>query len=123
MSILILAGGLACAWVYLRKPPVPENPALRMLRGDRPWRRVGAAICLLLSVMFVLGVYLVDIPQRPRTYAAFWLVMMLLVVWLCMLAIKDMLYTRKMLAKWREARDSLLRPQDAARPASKESQG
>lgn len=114
MSILILAGGVACAWFYLRKPAakpplrsVSEDSPVKMIRGNRPWRRVGAAICLVLAIMFVLGVYLVDIPQRPRAYAAFWLVMVVLVIWLCILAAKDILYTRQVIAKWRAERKTL----------------
>ena len=120
ICILILLGGLTCSWLYLRKPvmkplpeSLPEDSPLRMIRADRPWRRVGAAICLILSIMFVLGVYLVDIPEHPRTYAAFWLVMMLLVVWLCVLAIKDVLYTRQIIAKWRAAQRMLMDPRRA----------
>lgn len=80
---------------------------MKMIRGNRPWRRVGAAICLVLAIMFVLGVYLVDIPQRPWAYAAFWLVMVVLVIWLCILAAKDILYTRQVIAKWRAERKTL----------------
>ena len=50
--------------------------------------------------MFVLGVYLVDVPDRPRAYAAYWIIMMGLVVWLCGLAVRDMLYTRRLLREW-----------------------
>ncbi len=57
--------------------------------------------------MFVLGVYVVDVPDYPRAYAAYWLVMMILVVWLCVLAIKDMLHTRRMIAEWRRMREGL----------------
>ena len=120
VSILILVGGLICSWLYLRRPTVtplptslPEDSPLRLIRADRPWRRVGAAICLILSVMFVLGVYLVDIPEHPRTYAAFWLVMMVLVVWLCVLAIKDVLYTRQIITKWQSAQRTLMDPRRA----------
>jgi hypothetical protein len=107
LSILVLAIAAACAWFYLRPPvggTVPEDSPLRIIRGHRPWRRLGAAICLLVAVMYVLGVYLVDIPRHPRAYAAFWLVLMLLVIWLCVLALRDILYTRQAIAKWRARR-------------------
>jgi len=101
LSIFILTTGVACAWFYLRRPPMPDNSPWGANWTHRPWRRVGAAICLVVAVMFVLGVYLVDEPQHPRTYAAFWLVMMVLVVWLCGLALKDVLYTRQLIERWR----------------------
>lgn len=106
-SILILLGGVACAWLYLGKPPVSPDDTSRFaaLAADRPWRRLGAAICLLLSIMFVVGLYAVDVPANPKAYAAFWLIIMVLVLWLCVLAIKDVLHTRRILQEWRQARE------------------
>lgn len=94
---MILAAGLGCAWTYLLPRSALRDSARNLPAGDRPWRRLGAGICLVLSVMFVLGVYLVDVPDHPRTYATYWLVMMVLVLWLCALATKDVFYTRKMI--------------------------
>ncbi len=110
-SILILLGGIACAWFYLGRPPVSPDETSRFatLVADRPWRRVGAAICLLLSIMFVVGLYAVDVPANPKAYAAFWLIIMLLVLWLCVLAVKDVLHTRRLINEWRRARDDGIR--------------
>ncbi len=107
LSIFILLAGAAFAWFYLRKPPAPQsdNPTIAALLADRPWRRIGAAICLLLSVMFVVGLYAVDVPASPKAYAAFWLIIMVLVLWLCVLAIKDVLHTRRIVNEGRAARE------------------
>ena len=105
MSIAVLITGAALAWVYLRK--APDAVATRYpFAGHRPWRKVGATICLLISVMFVLGIYVVDIPDRPIPYALYWIIMLGLVVWLFVLAVRDIMYTRQLVRRWRhEMRD------------------
>ncbi|UCE59213.1 MAG: hypothetical protein JSU63_17435 [Phycisphaerales bacterium] len=103
-TAIIFLAGITLGWLYLRKPPTAKNPKAMALIGDRPWRRVGGAICILLSVMFVLGVYVVDVPDHPRVYAAFWTVMLVLVMWLMVLAARDLLHTRKIVAHWHETR-------------------
>ena len=103
-SACLILFGLVYAWLYLRRPKPPSDAGEPAIPDDRPWRRVGAAICLLVSVMFVLGVYLVDIPDHPRTYAAFWAVLMGLVVWLCLLGLRDVRHTRKILRRRRAER-------------------
>jgi len=65
------------------------------LSGDRPWRRRGAAVCALVCVLFHLGLHHVDPARRPRLFLALWIVVLLLVGWLCLLALADMVYTRK----------------------------
>jgi len=100
-SISILFMGFACAWFYLRRPVVRERRTVSPFAGNRPWRRLGAAICLLLSVMFVVGVYVVEIPERPIPYAVYWIIMLGLVVWLFTLAVRDVMYTRKLVEHWR----------------------
>ena len=62
---------------------------------------MGAAICLLLAVMFVIGVYAVDIPARPVPYAIYWIIILGLVVWLFALAVRDVMYTRQLVQRWR----------------------
>ncbi len=101
-SIAVLATGIACAWFYLRGPTVRRDPDSHPFAGDRPWRRLGAAICLLLAVMFVIGIYAVDIPDRPIPYALYWIIMLGLVVWLFTLAVRDVVYTRTLIRRWRE---------------------
>jgi len=106
LCVAILVIGLVLVWRYVRRSASSEESRTRFeqLLGDRPWRRLGAAISAVLAVMFVAGVYVVDIPDRPVPYAAYWIVMMGLVVWLCTLAVKDALHTRRMVNRWREER-------------------
>ena len=92
-TIVLVAVGAGIAARYLR--------ASRIVGAQRPWRRVGAVICLLLSVMFVVGLYVLDEKGPPALYLTYWLFMMLLVVWLLALAVQDILYTRKLIARWR----------------------
>lgn len=105
MSIAILVTGAALAWFYLRQSPATGSQRYPFA-GHRPWRKIGAAICLLISVMFVLGIYIVDKPQRPVPYAIYWIIMLCLVVWLFVLAVRDIMYTRQLVQRWRlEMRD------------------
>ena len=101
---LLMIFGMACAFLYLLPPPTTTVDSQRAPSRDRPWRRMGAAICLLVSIMFVLGVYLVDIPEHPKTYATFWLVIMMLVLWACSLAVKDVWYTHRLVQRRRMER-------------------
>lgn len=102
--VLLVTFGASCAFLYLRPPSFAEADPKSGQFHDRPWRRVGAAICLLVSVMFVLGVYLVDIPENPKTYATFWLIIMMLVLWACGLAVKDVWYTHRVVKNRRSER-------------------
>ncbi len=100
MSIAVLITGAALAWYYLRK--APDAVATRYaFAGLRPWRKVGAALCLLISVMFVLGIYVVDIPDRPIPYALYRIIMLGLIVWLFVLAVRDIMYTRALVRRRR----------------------
>ena len=101
LSVAVLVTGFTCAWFYLRRPAIRPACPTHPFAGERPWRRVGAAICLLLSVMFVVGVYAVDIPDRPVPYAVYWIIMLGLVVWLFALAVRDVMYTRELIQRWR----------------------
>lgn len=101
-SIVILAGGVLCAWFYMRKPALPDDPKFGELLGHRPWRRLGAAICLLLAIMFVLGIHLLDAETGPRAYVTYWVIMLLLALWLCVLAVRDLLHTRRAIARLRD---------------------
>lgn len=114
ISIMVLATAATLAWIYLRKAPPKESPRYPFA-GDRPWRKIGAALCLLISVMFVLGIYVVDIPDRPVPYAIYWLIMLGLVVWLFVLALRDIMYTRGLVRQWRAA----MRDRTAAESANR----
>ncbi len=101
LLILIIAIGLAVGWLYLFRP----TPVNGDLGGARPWRRLGAAICVVTAVMFVAGVALLDEFQTPRIGVMYWSIILFLVFWLCLLAIRDAHYTYSILARRRrEAR-------------------
>ena len=127
LTALIVVTGLAFGWVYLGRPWIarsragPTSTPSRVIGGQRPWRRLGAAICFVVSIMFALGVLLVDIPDHPRSYAAYWAVIMLLVLWLCGLAIKDLRHTRDVVARWRAGKGTLDGAPAGSKPAAKDS--
>ena len=77
-SVFTLGLGVGVAIIYMRRPSTDQMAAGPPFGGKRPWRRLGAAICLLLSVVFVLGVYLLDEDTRPGVYMIYWLVIMVL---------------------------------------------
>ena len=116
---VVLMLGLGCAWRFVRPPTTIGGSHSHLLQVPRPWRQQGAAICLLLSVMFVLGVALVDIPDNPRAYAAYWLVILVLVAWLCVLAVRDLALTRQLMIKARAAQRTAAQADRSGRqPAS-----
>lgn len=105
-SIVLLVVGGAFAWRYLT-PWTGDAACHSRIGGDRPWRRLGAGILVVISVMFVAGVYIVDIPDRPRPYAAYWAVILGMVLWLCVLAVRDVMYTHRILSDFRSGRADL----------------
>ncbi len=104
-SVFTLGLGVGVAIIYMRRPATDQMAEGASFGGKRPWRRLGAAICLLLSVVFVLGVYLLDEDTRPGVYMVYWLVIMVLVVWLCWLAFADIMYTRRALLTLKKKAD------------------
>jgi len=72
----------------------------------RPWRRVGTVLCVFISVMFLAGLLWLDPKQKPITFLAYWAIILLLLLWLCALAIRDILFTRKLIAEWKAARNA-----------------
>ncbi len=103
VSIIVLLMGLGCGWYYLRGAQT-RDALLGPFAGQRPWRELGAAICVVVAVMFVLGVYLVDIPDHPRAYALYWTIILGLLLWLCALAVKDVKYTLHLIRMRRQQR-------------------
>ncbi len=90
------------AFVYMRKPSSTDDPVRLLVLGDRPWRRVGAAICVVLSVMFVLGINFPRPVENKIAFLVFWMLILFLLLWLCVLVIKDLLYTRKRLMELKD---------------------
>ena len=107
LSIVVLLLGLFVASSYLGKPLLSGSPGKGTIMGNRPWRKVGAAICLVLSIMFAAGLHLPDPPINPRAYTVYWIVMLILVFWLLLLAMKDVLHTRRRLFELRDELRSL----------------
>ena len=64
----------------------------------RPWRPVGAALCGLISIWMFVGLYALT-WDNPIALALYWLLLLLLIVWLCLLAARDLLYTRRKMAE------------------------
>lgn len=107
VSIVVLAGGVGMALLYLRGPKAQQAAGRTAIGGYRPWRRLGAAICLLISIMFVAGLYALNRDTPGKVFFAYWLILALLLMWLCALAVKDMAYTRKVLAAYRAGKIKL----------------
>jgi hypothetical protein len=97
----VALAGLACS-VWLWRQSSVRGPAVRgneLLRGDRPWRRLGAAIVGFVSVIFFAGANFIDARRTPRSFAWFWLLVLALVLWLCGLAVVDALHTYRLRLK------------------------
>ncbi|HEY3245419.1 MAG TPA: hypothetical protein VGM03_18920 [Phycisphaerae bacterium] len=94
ISGLISALGLGCAAWYLLSA-VRRAGAESAVAHRRPWRALGAALCGLLAVAFFIGVNYLDARQAPRAYLILWILILLGVLWLCGLALYDILYTRR----------------------------
>lgn len=91
LALVILLGGMVAAAYAVRPRWFGAGEATR--HAARPWRRVGAGICALLSIMFPVGLSVLDPHGSPRLCLAYWLVILLLVVWLMGLAFKDIRFT------------------------------
>lgn len=99
--------GLLCSGVYFlgqaggqdQRPPwwIRMDTAEGALRRTRR-RHMGMALVALLSVFFFIGVNFVDPTDKPAAYLAFWMLLSMLLFWLCLLALSDMLQTRR---QWR----------------------
>lgn len=89
---IIVCGGLL-AGAYAANPRWFDRAATSDSAVPRPWRRLGAAICAVLSVLFPLGLSYLDPGRWPRLYLLYWLMIVLLVAWLMMLAFKDLRVT------------------------------
>lgn len=102
LCLLILASGITVGLTYFRSAAAKKKGAPSSIGGHRPWRKLGAAICLVLAVMFVGGVYLMEPENSPKVFLAYWAIMLVLVVWLFALAFKDLLHTRRALLALRK---------------------
>jgi hypothetical protein len=106
--------GLICAvWLWRQAPGSKSVSSNELLRGDRPWRRLGAALVALVAVAFFAGTNFLKAEQAPKVYVAFWCVVLVLIIWMCILALVDVRYTLRLGAQQlrRQARGQ---SQDAA---------
>ncbi|MBI1827093.1 MAG: hypothetical protein HY287_14445 [Planctomycetes bacterium] len=103
LTLGILVIGLSFGLIYFLWGAWREADASQTIFGDRPWRRLGAAIAAVTAVMFAVGAYAVDIPDRPGPYAVYWIVLLGMVVWLGVLAVKDVRHTRRIVQQWRDS--------------------
>jgi peptidoglycan biosynthesis protein MviN/MurJ (putative lipid II flippase) len=98
LSVAGLLGSGAYLWFYLRRGTPRER---KPLEGHRPWRPVGALLCAAISVLFYAGLHVVSAEQRPGLYLLVWALILLMLAGVCVLAIVDMLYTRRLLREMR----------------------
>lgn len=105
-ALVVIIGGCG-AILYWKMPPPKRNASAGPVTqpdDERPWRRVASGIFAVVSIMFLLGVVLVDVPDHPRIYATFWAILLCMVVWLLRLAAKDLRYTSSLAIRARQAR-------------------
>lgn len=109
MTAAISGSGLLCSGSYLLREVAGEGDlaswwfrldstegALRRKRR----RHLGMAVVALLSIFFFIGINFVD-PRvaTPVAYLTYWIVILLLLVWLCLLAFNDLRHTRALLQR------------------------
>lgn len=110
-SLLLCGIGLGAAGLYFlfsrdMSSAVPrwfEDSEAGTARRRRR-RNLGMAIVAMLSVGTFLGVNLMRPIEHPIAFVLYWLVIMLLVCWLCVLAVVDMLHTLTLHRRWSEKR-------------------
>jgi threonine/homoserine/homoserine lactone efflux protein len=66
------------------------------------------AIMALISVAFFLGVNFVDAEANPRVALWFWIALLSMLVWLCVLALIDLSELRRLRNRLREAARQIL---------------
>ncbi len=85
-----------------------DTPAGAERRRRR--RRLGAGIVVLISLAFFVGANFLSPDRSPLAYLIYWALVVLLVLWLCGLAMADIVairrVQRRMLASMRQATSS-----------------
>ena len=126
MTVAISGSGLLCSGSYLLREVAGESDlASWWFRLDstegalrRKLRRhLGMAVVALLSIFFFIGINFVD-PRvaTPVAYLAYWIVILLLLVWLCLLAFNDLRHTRALVRRLRRQRVDQMNQLLASRP-------
>ena len=115
---VVMMIGVLIGWLYLWKPV----PVCSSMGSSRPWRRLGAAICVVTAVMFVAGISLLDERSSPRLGLIYWGVISIMVLWVCLLAMKDMRYTYRVITQ-RRAEQSLGKNSNSPSSVKRETHG
>lgn len=97
LLIFIVVTALGVGLVYLWRPA----PIAAVFGAQRPWRRLGAAICVVMAAMFVLGVAYLDEYRTPRLGLVYWGLIGIMALWLGLLALKDLRYTYRQIERRR----------------------
>jgi hypothetical protein len=104
LSLAGLLGSVTYLYLYRRRR---QSRRRLPLEGHRPWRPVGALLCAGVSVLFYVGLHYVSAAERPGLYLLLWGVILLMLACLCLLAIVDVLYTRRLLREMRGRSDEM----------------
>lgn len=70
------------------------------LRRRNSRRSLGMAIVLVIAFSLLLGSALLDHTRSPSQFAWYWLAVLILVAWLCILALIDISHTLRVLRTW-----------------------
>ncbi len=89
-------GGVAYLVLRSRRD---DAAAGSMLAGRRPWRPIGALLVVVVSLLTYGGLNLIDHRLHPAAYLALWGLVMLLTICLGVLAVIDVIYTRRLLRR------------------------
>lgn len=100
--MMVLLAAMSVAPMNLRN--AARNPGIG---GERPWRKLGLAVCGVVGVMFVAGLVWLDEHRSARSFAWYWIIILVLLLWLCGLAAYDLWYTRRVIARWRAGTGTL----------------
>lgn len=98
LSGLWLAVVVWCIWrggptTSASSPAWMDARYRRALERRGRQRRLGLAVMGLVGTMFCLGLAILDPQAAPRSFLLFWLIVSVLLLWLCWLALSDVLMT------------------------------
>lgn len=79
-----------------------DNAQGRQVRTHR--RNLGMAVMVVVSAATFLGVNLMDHQPSPIVFGYYWLVVLLMIAWLCLIALADIRHTLRLHRTWRNRR-------------------
>ena len=110
VSALILGLGLsiAVAYVLVRRSWTATEPAWwnrldtpEGVRNRAHRRSFGMVIVVVVSTATFVGINFLDPLSGPRQFGYYWLIVLLMVMWLCGLALADIRQTLRVHRRWR----------------------